>query len=109
MERNEFILTFFQMDCSSGKPEDREGFSALVTEMSRAMSYEGLILSVAVSASSEVIDRAYDIQAISDSADFVSVMAYDYNGHWDKMTGHIAPLYMHPTDTDPTLNIVSLS
>ena len=96
------------MDCSSGKPEDREGFSALVTEMSRAMSYEGLILSVAVSASSEVIDRAYDIQAISDSADFVSVMAYDYNGHWDKMTGHIAPLYMHPTDTDPTLNIVSL-
>ena len=25
-------------------------------------------------------------------------MTYDYHGHWDKKTGHVAPLYEHPDD-----------
>ena len=25
-------------------------------------------------------------------------MTYDYHGHWDKKTGHVAPLYAHPDD-----------
>ena len=67
----------------------------------------GFLLTAAVSPSNKVIEEAYDVAALDKWLDYVSVMAYDYNGHWDKKTGHIAPLYMHPTaDTDPTLNIV---
>jgi GH18 family chitinase len=25
-------------------------------------------------------------------------MTYDYHGHWDKKTGHVAPFYSHPDD-----------
>ena len=96
----------WQMDCSIGNPNDRENFSQLIRELGQAFKQRGLILSVAVSSSSQVINRAYDIPSLSENTDFVSVMAYDYNGHWDKRTGHIAPLYPHPTsDTDQTLNI----
>lgn len=26
-------------------------------------------------------------------------MTYDFHGHWDKRTGHVAPLYYYPGDT----------
>merc|ERR1712073_222797 len=28
----------------------------------------------------------------------IAVMTYDYHGHWDKKTGHVAPMYAHPED-----------
>jgi chitinase len=39
--------------------------------------------------------------------DLVHVMCYDYNGKWDKKTGHNAPLYSRPQDTgkDVFLNV----
>jgi chitinase len=33
-------------------------------------------------------------------------MTYDYHGQWDKITGHVAPMYPHPDDVDVTLNAV---
>lgn len=33
-------------------------------------------------------------------------MAYDYHGQWDKITGHVAPMYSHPDDIDMTFNAV---
>lgn len=33
-------------------------------------------------------------------------MAYDYHGQWDKITGHVAPMYSHPDDFDMTYNAV---
>ena len=30
--------------------------------------------------------------------DWIAVMTYDYHGHWDKKTGHVAPFFEHPED-----------
>lgn len=45
---------------------------------------------------------------MSEYLDWISVMTYDYHGQWDKITGHVAPLYVHPEDVDVTFNAVSL-
>ena len=97
----------WQMDCLKGPSADREGFSDLVLELSKALHDEGMVISAAVAASSHVASKAYNVQVLSDNLDFVTIMAYDYHGHWDKQTGHVAPLYLHKDDVDPTLNIVS--
>lgn len=39
--------------------------------------------------------------------DWISVMTYDFHGHWDKQTGHVAPLYYYPGDTYDYFNAVS--
>lgn len=43
---------------------------------------------------------------LSRTLDWISVMAYDYHGQWDKKTGHVAPMYSHPDDFDTTFNAV---
>jgi len=69
---------------------------------------EGLVLSISISGYKEVIDKAYDVPAISRTADFINVMTFDYHGHWDKKTGHLAPLFQGPIafDPNPTFNAV---
>lgn len=39
-----------------------------------------------------ILERAYDFQAIGQSADLVNVMTYDYHGFWDKEAHHHSPL-----------------
>ena len=95
------------MDCSTGPVSDKANFAAWVKELSATLKAEGLLLTAAVSPSAKVIAEAYDIPALSEYLDHVSVMTYDYHGQWDKQTGHIAPLKEHPDDTDKTFNLVS--
>ena len=38
------------------------------------------------------------LDRVSDSVDFINIMAYDLHGTWEKITGHNAPLYMNPND-----------
>ena len=40
--------------------------------------------------------------------DWIAVMTYDFHGHWDKKTGHVAPMYYHPQDDYDYFNMVSL-
>ena len=77
--------------------------------MREAMDKEdtNLMLTAAVSPSSDVIQKAYNIPKLSEYLDYVSVMTYDYHGQWDKQTGHVAPIYEHPDDLDSTFNLVS--
>lgn len=49
----------------------------------------------------------YDVPSLSRDLDWISVMTYDYHGQWDKITGHVAPMYPHPDDIDVTFNAVS--
>merc|ERR1711992_84550 len=88
----------WQVDCSAGPSSDKENFAALVKELRAAFDPHGWILSAAVSPSKTVMDEGYDIPALSRDLDIINVMTYDYHGHWDKKTGHVAPLYAHPDD-----------
>ena len=86
----------WQVDCSKGLPSDKDGFALLVKELSKALKPKGLLLSAAVSPSRAVIDRGYDVPGLSKNLDWIGLMTYDYHGHWDKETGHVAPMYNHP-------------
>ena len=50
----------------------------------------------------------YDVPALSEYLDIINVMTYDFHGHWDKKTGHVAPMYQHPEDDVPHFNSVSV-
>lgn len=69
---------------------------------------QGYLLSAAVSPSKRVVDAGYDVQVLSDNLDWIAVMCYDYHGQWDKITGHVAPMYAHDEDIDVTFNTVSI-
>ncbi|KAB0794995.1 hypothetical protein PPYR_11834 [Photinus pyralis] len=88
----------WQVDCNKGPQSDKQGFAALVTELSFAFKQKGLLLSAAVSPSKTVIDAGYDVPILSQYLDWIALMTYDYHGHWDKQTGHVAPLDYYPGD-----------
>lgn len=88
----------WQVDCKKGFPDEKEGFTSLVRELSAAFKPKGYLLSSAVSPSKTVIDAGYDVPELSKYFDWIAVMCYDYHGQWDKKTGHVAPLYYHPDD-----------
>ncbi|XP_055600306.1 probable chitinase 10 [Uranotaenia lowii] len=94
----------WQVDCTKGFPDEKEGFASLVIELSEKFKPKGLLLSSAVSPSKKVIDEGYDVVSLSNYMDWIAVMAYDYHGQWDKKTGHVAPMYEHPDDFDKTFN-----
>lgn len=99
----------WQTDCKPDRAKDKEAFTAWVEELSVALKAEGLLLSAAVSPSSKIIDAGYEVKKISDAMDWIAVMTYDYHGHWDKKTGHVSPMYVHPDDEHKNFNTVSLS
>lgn len=61
-------------------------------ELSKALHNANMELGVSLSGYKEVIDAAYDLPAISDAADFLSTMTYDYHGGWERTTAHHTPL-----------------
>lgn len=69
----------------------------------RDSNYE---LAVAISGYKEVIDLGYDILAIGEYVDFLSVMTYDYHGAWENRTGHLSPLHGSENDQFPEYNTV---
>ncbi|XP_014210222.1 probable chitinase 10 [Copidosoma floridanum] len=88
----------WQTDCGSGPKSDKEGFAAMIRELSEAFRPRGLLLSSAVSPNKKIIDAGYDVPALVKYFDWIAVMTYDYHGQWDKKTGHVAPMYYHPND-----------
>ncbi|XP_030240858.1 probable chitinase 10 [Drosophila navojoa] len=94
----------WQVDCAKGSPAEKQGFAALVRELSDAFRPRGLLLSAAVSPSKMVIDAGYDVPQLARYFDWIAVMTYDFHGHWDKQTGHVAPLYYVEGDANPYFN-----
>lgn len=75
-----------------GAPEDKENFVSLVRELRNEFSRYGLMLTAAIGASIDKINRAYDIRALSQSLDYINVMTYDYGGDWDGRVSANAPM-----------------
>lgn len=94
----------WQVDCTKGYADEKEGFAELVRALSAEFKPRGWLLSAAVSPNKKVIDAAYDIATLTEHFDWIAVMTYDYHGQWDKQTGHVAPMYVHPGDVDSTFN-----
>ncbi|KAK0083095.1 hypothetical protein PV326_006871 [Microctonus aethiopoides] len=97
----------WQSNCKKGLDSDRPNFTKFIKELREAFDKESpnLIITVSLSGYKEVIDRAYDIRELSNAADFLTVMTYDYHGAWESRTGHLAPLYSTPNDINPFYNM----
>uniref|UniRef100_A0A2I3M043 Chitotriosidase-1 n=1 Tax=Papio anubis TaxID=9555 RepID=A0A2I3M043_PAPAN len=86
---------------SRGSPAiDKERFTALVQDLANTFQQEAqtsgkerLLLSAAVPAGRTYVDAGYEVDKIARNLDFVNLMAYDFHGSWEKVTGHNSPLY----------------
>ena len=97
----------WQGNCDLGQEGEKEGFADWCEELKAAFKPYGLELSAAVSASQKIIEAGYDVSRIAASLDMLNVMAYDFHGAWDPITGHNAPMYECEGDAIPFFNVVS--
>ncbi|XP_076302977.1 putative chitinase 2 [Lasioglossum baleicum] len=75
-----------------GLKEDKENFVSLVKELKEAFKGSNYLLTAALSADIEIINKGYDIPKISKYLDYMNIMTYDYHGSWDKKVLPNAPL-----------------
>jgi len=87
--------------------DDKKNFVELLKELREAFEAEAkekkaarLLLTAAVSAGAETIRGGYDVPAIGAYVDFINIMSYDFHGKWESKTGHNAPLFASPNETD---------
>lgn len=81
-----------------GKPEDKKNFVSLMTELSKELKPSGKLLTMAVVASGDKIDKGYDIPRLVKVVDQIHVMTYDMRGSWDKKTDVHTPLKSRSVD-----------
>ncbi|TRY80597.1 hypothetical protein TCAL_17442 [Tigriopus californicus] len=75
--------------------EDKRNLDLLVGEMKAAFDLQGLILSLAIFPEYDRVDLGYDIPFLSENADFLSAIAYDYHSYYNghEFTAHEAPIF----------------
>lgn len=83
-----------------GAAEDKENFIHLLEEIKQDFKPDGLLVTAAVAAGKGTIDTAYNIPKMGELLDIINVMAYDFHGSWEKSTGHNAPLYARPDESE---------
>ena len=101
------FIYFFFVAKRGGIAEDNDNFILLIRDLKRAFQPHGYLLTAAIGAVVPTIDTSYDVASMYKYLDLVHVMCYDYHVHWDKKTGHNAPLHTRPQDTgkDAYLNV----
>jgi len=82
-----------------GVPEDKENFILMLADLHSIFKKNRLLLTAAIGATAQTIDKSYNIPKMYRYLDFVHVMCYDYHGKWDKHAGHNAPLQARPQDS----------
>ncbi|CAH3021186.1 unnamed protein product, partial [Porites evermanni] len=82
-------------DRGGSVPEDKQRFTYLCEELLDEFKAEAaqtgehrLLLTAAVSAGRDTIEKAYEIKKLGKVLDILNLMTYDLHGSWDKVTGH---------------------
>uniref|UniRef100_A0A0K8T485 Chitotriosidase-1 n=2 Tax=Lygus hesperus TaxID=30085 RepID=A0A0K8T485_LYGHE len=83
-----------------GKPKDKENYAQLVQELREEFERETektgrprLLLTMAVPAGIEYIDKGYDIPKLNKYLDFMNILSYDYHSAFEPSVNHHSPLY----------------
>lgn len=66
----------WQVDCDKGNPDEKEHFALLVRELYEAFKPRGYLLSSAVSPSKMVIDKGYDVPALSRYMSWIAMYVF---------------------------------
>ena len=87
------------------RKEDKENFTALMTELREAFDKEGkargrhYLVTIAAGANVHEFLQTTEMGKVAKVLDFVNLMTYDFRGaEEDKVAGHHSNLYMHPND-----------
>lgn len=102
-----------------GKPKDRENYAKLVQELRDEYDREHqktgrprLLLTMAVPAGFEYIDKGYDVPKLNKYLDWFNLLSYDYHSSYEPSVNHHAPLYPIEEENeysfDNDLNIVRI-
>ncbi|KAL4113271.1 hypothetical protein QTP88_016929 [Uroleucon formosanum] len=91
------------------KPSDKENYASLVKELREEFNRESsktgrsrLLLTMAVPAGIEYIDKGYDIPELNKHLDFMNLLTYDYHSSFEPAVNHHSPLY--PLEEDSEYN-----
>ncbi|KAG5679148.1 hypothetical protein PVAND_008739 [Polypedilum vanderplanki] len=83
-----------------GKAKDRENYAKLVQELREEFDREHqktgrprLLLTMAVPAGFEYIDKGYDVPKLNKYLDWFNLLSYDYHSAYEPAVNHHAPLY----------------
>ncbi|XP_065215171.1 serine-rich adhesin for platelets-like [Planococcus citri] len=82
------------------KSEDKENYASLVKELREEFERESsktgrsrLLLTMAVPAGVEYIDKGYDVPKLNKYLDFMNILSYDYHSAYEPNVNHHSPLY----------------
>ena len=85
------------------RPEDKQNFTLLLTALRQEVDAQGkkdkrgYLLTIAAPAGPKTIANL-ELDKIHKQLDWINLMAYDFHGGWDAITGLNAPLYASSTD-----------
>ncbi|CAL7941012.1 unnamed protein product [Xylocopa violacea] len=92
-----------------GKPRDKDNYASLVQELREEFERESsktgrprLLLTLAMPAGIEYIDKGYDIPRLNEYLDFINLLSYDYHSSYEPAVNHHSPLY--PLEEDNEYN-----
>ncbi|XP_076290345.1 uncharacterized protein LOC143213900 isoform X2 [Lasioglossum baleicum] len=92
-----------------GKPRDKDNYASLVQELREEFDKESsktgrprLLLSLAMPAGIEYIDKGYDVPRLNEYLDFINLLSYDYHSSYEPAVNHHSPLY--PLEEDNEYN-----
>jgi chitinase len=100
-----------------GKARDRDNYAKFVQELREEFDRESsktgrprLLLTMAVPAGTQYIEKGYDIPKLNKYLDWFNLLSYDYHSAYEPSTNHHSPLYPLEEDNeynfDSDLNIV---
>ncbi|XP_046403175.1 flocculation protein FLO11 isoform X2 [Ischnura elegans] len=83
-----------------GRPQDKENYAKLAEDLRAEFDKESsqtgrprLLLTMAVPAGKEYIDRGFDMSRLSSQLDFLNILSYDYHSAFEPVVNHHSPLY----------------